>query len=217
MRAYFKIACFGLAAITSTALCSGAAYASPPSESELCVSQVCLGMNVGNLAKLPLEPAGMMRVFFKKGAGESFGLNAKGERISIGSSELDRQTATQLADQVKLVCKAYSLNAKMKSSDGQLIQILVSPAIVEGKGQFIVSRITRHFPSSLSQNELKKVESQARERYGNYYGEYNEASPKPNANILTGPSGGSYLVLRLPAQNPNLMEQNGCSEKSRLD
>ncbi|MEC4718393.1 hypothetical protein RY831_04500 [Noviherbaspirillum sp. CPCC 100848] len=205
-------------AVLAAATCSVSAFANTPDK--ICAGQVCLGMDVSQVAKISLDESGTFPFSWHKGSGTIFGLDSKGQKLYYTGGDLTRKNANEVSERIKTVCTPDSVSGRVKASDGQLIRFTMRPVMADGNAKFFVAEISRTLPANMSESELKAFESQVRERYGDAY---TTGSPtvvtKPTANIKNDFALGRMLQLRQPweTNRSKLLQQPGCSDVARID
>jgi hypothetical protein len=193
----------------------------PMDGTDLCLAKACLGMTTEQASALNFEPAGTFKFSFSKGLGNDYGLDASGQRVWFSAGgDFDKKTIVQFAQKVHTVCATDFVSAKLKASDGQPIHLVFRPTIRNGKGVLVLTQIDRKLPGNMSASELKNFEEQAREKYGDAFVPDSSAGlKKPAVMSHFDTFMGRSLRLIMPFENikEKLMEQQGCSEKVRLD
>lgn len=184
-------------------------------DSKLCVDDACLGMTLDAAAALKLAPAGYGFKF--SGKGEFYGLDSGGQRVVYAESgELDADLIKRFRASVATLCSFGSATARMTGSDGQRVVLLFQPAIRDGKAALVVVEIASYLPKQLSDADLRRIQADARARYGAAFSEqWSRAIDRPDVALFQHRLVGNTLTLRLPPQDlgATLMAQPGCAAK----
>jgi len=195
-------------------------------DNRLCLGKACIGMSIEEAADLPLldTPKTVFSTSDNPNCntcGESFGLNAQNQRVWFKDGmSIDRKWSRQYSQAIKVLCSAAfgSVEAEMKANDGQRIHLLFRPVIMEGRGQFRLTYVSRRFPGPMSDSQRDSLKQQVHDRYGAAFYDPSTGAFRPKTPFASFQGG--QLILEMPSDafpNFQLMEQPGCSIKAQLD
>lgn len=209
---------------TTSKMPTTAAY---PDASRICLANACIGMTLEEAGKLNLKSTGNSANFspIKTRSGD-YGLDASGNLVGMHTTRIDKLWIKQYLQGVQTICAAPSrLHAETATSDGTPVRLGFQLTTENGKVEYVLSSIMRGLPNNMSASERKNFENEVRQRYGRAFLENADIARTVKAH--NGELGEAvamlyprYLELLGPGRprgTLKLMEQPGCSNKTRLD
>lgn len=187
-------------------------------QDKLCVDQACLGMTLEQATALKLEPAGDFAFKFS-GKGDFYGLDRAGKRVNYADwGDFDNALIKQFRSSVATICSFGGANAKLTGSNGQRVVLLFAPVIRQGKGELVLTEIASYLPKKLSEEQLQRIQSDARARYGDAFSAtWSQSIERPDVALYSHPIVGNTLSLRLPEPDvkQQLLAQPGCASAGK--
>jgi hypothetical protein len=218
MKTLFNCNNFQIASFVLFVSYAGVVAAATPEQ--MCVGPVCLGMDVEAVAKIDLDGSSTNKLAFVKGFENTYGLDAKGEKVWFTTGDLTKQLAAQFSQKVKTICAANFVHGRLKASDGKHIRIVMRPVRAGGVVKLAVTEIVKPLPEKMSETDAKEFVEQVRQRYGDAYSaQWSTVVTRPTATVKVDGAYGRILELRMPFESDRskMLEQPGCSEKARID
>lgn len=217
-----------LLSIVATATGSMMPFAAHAEDTSLCVASACVGMTGAEVAKLNLATDSSpynLKVSptpARHSPNQDFGLDANGKRLWFTGGAADKGSLSEFIRQVKTMCKFAGTWTDMKTSDGQKMQLTLSPVIRDGKIELILTEITRPLPPNLTQGQKADFIAQAKTRYGSAWADAYASSKKgPKATVKFDAAKGQVLLLSMPRDvmksREAMLSQHGCSSKPSID
>lgn len=196
----------------------------------LCIANACLGMRLEQAASLDLRAAragAQTQRHFTPTTRRAglYGVNKKGELISINQTTIDRNWINAYRQHIALLCEApLALHASLSASDGRLVDLNFVLRSRQGRVDYEVVSIQRHLSDSASsETEWRKLQDELRRRYGQAFVEPNDiqrsesAGKLDHAVVQLAPRSIQLHAARATEALPNLLEQAGCLSRPQID